>query len=128
MEIIPILGGAIASVLFVLIFQDEQPEIALLINLATSALIFLFAVTRLGTVIAAFESLAERTAVSPQYFTLILKIIAIAYIAEFGAQVCRDADLEALAGSVELAGRVVILLLAVPVLLTVFDLALNLLP
>ena len=84
MEIIPILGGAIASVLFVLIFQDEQPEIALLINLATSALIFLFAVTRLGTVIAAFESLAERTAVSPQYFTLILKIIAIAYIAEFG--------------------------------------------
>ena len=51
-----------------------------------------------------------------------------AYIAEFGSQICRDAGQEALAGTVELAGRVVILLLAVPILLTVFDLALKLLP
>ncbi|HKM40009.1 MAG TPA: stage III sporulation protein AD [bacterium] len=128
MEIIPITGVAIVCTLLVLIVRPEQPELALLFSLAVGTLIFLFAVTRLGSVVTALESLAHRTNINPQYFALVLKIIAIAYIAEFGAQICRDAGQDALAGSIELAGRVVILLLAVPILLTVFDLTLNLLP
>lgn len=128
MEIVPVLGVAVASTLIILLLRQEQPELALLLSLAVGTLIFLFAVTRLGSVIGVLQSLAQRTGVNPQYFTLILKIIAIAYIAEFGCQICRDAGQEALAGTVELAGRVIILLLSVPILLTVFDLALKLLP
>lgn len=128
MEIVPVLGVAVASTLLILLLRQDQPELGLLISLAVGALIFLFAVTRLGSVISVLQSLAQRTGVNPQYFTLILKIIAIAYISEFGCQICRDADQEALAGTVELAGRVIILTLSVPILVTVFDLALKLLP
>ncbi|HHV06907.1 MAG TPA: stage III sporulation protein AD [Firmicutes bacterium] len=128
MEIVPVLGVAVASTLLILLIRQEQPELALLLSLAVGALIFLFAVTRLGSVISVLQTLAQRTGVNPQYFALILKIIAIAYIAEFGCQLCRDAGQEALAGTVELAGRVIILLLSVPILVTVFDLALKLLP
>ncbi|HHT70731.1 MAG TPA: stage III sporulation protein AD, partial [Firmicutes bacterium] len=45
MEIIPILGVAIASTLLILIVRQEQPELALLLSLTVGALIFLFAVT-----------------------------------------------------------------------------------
>ncbi|MGI6129923.1 MAG: stage III sporulation protein AD [bacterium] len=128
MEIVSVLGVALASTLLILLLRRENEELAFLLSLAVGALIFLFAITRLGSVIAVLQSLAQQTGLNPQYLTLILKIIAIAYIAEFGAQVCRDASLEALAGTVELAGRVIILLLSIPIIVTVFDLALKLLP
>ncbi len=45
------------------------------------------------------------------YFSIILKIIGIAYIVEFGgAQVSRDAGEEAIASKIELGGKVVMII------------------
>ncbi|NLG86168.1 MAG: stage III sporulation protein AD [Firmicutes bacterium] len=128
MEIVRVLGIALISALLIVLLRQEHEELALLLGLLVAALIFLFAVTRLESIVVILQSLAQHTGVSPQYLTLILKIIAIAYIAEFGSQICRDADLEALAGTVELAGRVIILLLSAPIIVTIFNLVLKLLP
>ncbi|MDK2926421.1 MAG: stage sporulation protein [Bacillota bacterium] len=128
MEIISLIGIAIIATLLAVLIRRDRPELALLLALTAAALIFLFAVTRLAGVISVLEGLAQRTGINRQYFSLLLKIIAIAYIAEFGAQVCRDAGQEAVAGAVEVAGKVLILVLSVPILIAVFDLTLKLLP
>ncbi len=65
MEIVPVLGVAVASTLLILLIRQEQPELALLLSLAVGALIFLFAVTRLGSVISVLQTLAQRTGVNP---------------------------------------------------------------
>jgi stage III sporulation protein AD len=127
-EIISLIGIAIIATLLAVLIRRDRPELALLLALTAAALIFLFAVTRLAGVISVLEGLAQRTGINRQYFSLLLKIIAIAYIAEFGAQVCRDAGQEAVAGAVEVAGKVLILVLSVPILIAVFDLTLKLLP
>ncbi|HHV56272.1 MAG TPA: stage III sporulation protein AD [Firmicutes bacterium] len=128
MEIISLIGIAIIATLLAVLIRRDRPELALLLALTAAALIFLFAVTRLAGVISVLEGLAQRTGINRQYFSLLLKIIAIAYIAEFGAQICRDAGQEAVAGAVEVAGKVLILVLSVPILIAVFDLTLKLLP
>ncbi|BCV25129.1 stage III sporulation protein AD [Gelria sp. Kuro-4] len=128
MEIISLIGIAIIATLLALLIRRDRPELALLLALTAAALIFLFAVTRLAGVISVLEGLAQRTGINRQYFSLLLKIIAIAYIAEFGAQVCRDAGQEAVAGAVEVAGKILVLVLSVPILIAVFDLTLKLLP
>lgn len=128
MEIISLIGIAIIATLLAVLIRRDRPELALLLALTAAALIFLFAVTRLAGVISVLEGLAQRTGINRQYFSLLLKIIAIAYIAEFGAQVCRDAGQEAVAGAVEVAGKVLVLVLSVPILIAVFDLTLKLLP
>jgi len=127
-EIISLIGIAIIATLLAVLIRRDRPELALLLALTAAALIFLFAVTRLAGVISVLEGLAQRTGINRQYFSLLLKIIAIAYIAEFGAQICRDAGQEAVAGAVEVAGKVLILVLSVPILIAVFDLTLKLLP
>ncbi|MGI6604287.1 MAG: stage III sporulation protein AD [Firmicutes bacterium] len=128
MEILSVIGIATITALLAVLLNREKPELALLLGLATGTMILMFAMTRLAGVISVFEGLAERTGVDRQYFALLLKIIAIAYITEFGAQVCHDARQEALASTVELAGKALILLLAVPILTVVFELTLKLLP
>jgi stage III sporulation protein AD len=72
--------------------------------------------------------MALRAQLNMVFLSALLKIIGIAYIAEFGTQVCRDAGENALAFKVELAGKVMILILAVPIISTIVDTVERLLP
>ena len=62
------------------------------------------------------------------YLQTILKIIGIAYIAEFGSQVCRDAGEGAVANKIEFAAKVLIMVMAVPIIALVLDTIVRLLP
>ncbi|MDK2882373.1 MAG: stage sporulation protein [Bacillota bacterium] len=122
------IGMAVIATLLALLVKREHPAIAFIFAIGATVIIFLFALERLSSLLDVFRQLAERTGINLQYFNLLLKIIGIAYLAEFGAQFCRDANQETIAGAVELAGKVIILLLAVPILIAVFDLTLKLFP
>jgi stage III sporulation protein AD len=62
------------------------------------------------------------------YFTSVLKITGIAYISEFGAEICRDAGEGAIASKIEMAGKVIIIALAIPVITSLIDLVLKIMP
>lgn len=128
MEIVSVIGMAVLATLLALLLKRERPAIAFLLAIGATVIIFVFALERLSSLLDVFRQLAERTGINLQYFNLLLKIIGIAYLAEFGAQFCRDADQETIAGAVELAGKAIILLLSVPILVAVFDLTLKLFP
>jgi stage III sporulation protein AD len=119
---------AVLATFLALLIKREHPAIAFILAVGAAILILLFALGRLSSLLDVFRQLAERTGINLQYFNLLLKIIGIAYLAEFGAQFCRDAGQETIAGAVELAGKAIILLLSVPILIAVFDLTLKLFP
>ncbi|WP_427339192.1 stage III sporulation protein AD [Caloranaerobacter sp. DY30410] len=128
MEIIQIVGiGIIATILAVLLKQ-EKPEISLQISIVTGLIIFIFVISKLSYVIGVLSNLAQRIDIDFIYFSTILKIIGIAYIAEFGAQISRDAGEETIASKIELAGKILIMTLSVPILLAVLDLILKIMP
>ncbi|MDK2855774.1 MAG: stage sporulation protein [Bacillota bacterium] len=128
MEIVSVIGMAVLATFLALLIKREHPAIAFILAVGAAILILLFALGRLSSLLDVFRQLAERTGINLQYFNLLLKIIGIAYLAEFGAQFCRDAGQETIAGAVELAGKAIILLLSVPILIAVFDLTLKLFP
>ena len=74
------------------------------------------------------EEYAARADIRPMYFTAVLKITGIAYITEFGAEICRDAGEGAIAAKVEMAGKVIIVALAIPVISSLIDLVLRIMP
>ncbi len=55
-------------------------------------------------------------------------MLAVAYIADFTALICKDAGESAIAGKVELAGKVMIFYLAMPVMVAVLELINRMLP
>ena len=68
-------------------------------------IIFLFLITKIAEIISLLERLAVEGGINLIYLKTILKIIGIAYIAEFGAQITRDAGQGAIASKIELAGK-----------------------
>ena len=57
---------------------------------------------------------AAEYGIEAEYVGLCIKIIGIAYVAQLGVQVCTDAGETAVAGKVELCGRVLILAVSLP--------------
>lgn len=78
--------------------------------------------------IALISELAENANIHIVYLQTILKIIGIAYIAEFGAQIAKDAGQGAIASKIELAGKIFILVLAIPIIKAVIEMIIALLP
>ncbi len=128
MEILQVVAVGFVATTLLVIIRQQRPELAVLLSIAVGTLIFLFVLGQLATVLRALEELAARAGLDRFYLTTVLKIIGVAYLAEFGAQVCRDAGEGAVAAKVELAGKVLILVLAVPVIVAVLEFMLRLLP
>jgi stage III sporulation protein AD len=128
MEILQIVGLAMVAAVLAVILKQDRPEFALQISILTGIIIFTVMLTKITAVINVIQGLANRADIDEIYFNTILKIIGISYITEFGAQVCRDAGSTAIASKVEFAGKIIILVLAVPIIVALMDLVLGLIP
>ncbi|WP_026906658.1 stage III sporulation protein AD [Paucisalibacillus globulus] len=128
MDIIQIVTlGIIASILFI-ILKDMRGPFAFILILITGIAIFLAVISQIGSIIRLIEVLGQRASISGMYIETILKIIGIAYITELGASITKDAGLGAVASKIELAGKIFILLLAIPIITAVVEAILNFLP
>jgi len=128
LEIFQIVGIALIATILAVLIKDQRPEIALQISIVTGLIIFLLVIIKLASVLEVLQQLSGRINIDLVYISTILKIVGIAYIAEFGAQVCRDAGETAIASKIELAGKVIIMVLAVPILMALMDLIINIMP
>lgn len=128
MEIIQIVGLGFVVTLLTLIIRSQRPEIAVQLSLALAAIIFFMVLAKIDVVLNLFRELADKASVSQMYLNTILKIIGIAYITEFGAQVCRDAGEGAVAAKIEFAGKILVMVMAVPIIALVLETIVKLIP
>lgn len=126
MEMVQIVGVGMVAAVLSLVVRRSHPELAVQITIVVSCLVLLFLLSKLRTIIDLFEEMAKRAGVDEAYLIILLKIIGISYLTEFGAQVCRDANEGAIAAKVEIAGKVMILLMAVPIITFALDTILGL--
>lgn len=128
MDIVQIITlGIVASLLFI-ILKDVNPTFAFFIVIITGTMILFAIVKQVGIIIHLLRSLSEKASVDKLYMETILKIIGIAYITELGANMTRDAGLSSVAGKIELAGKMFILILAIPIISAVIEVLLSFLP
>lgn len=111
----------IVAVLLALQFKGGRQEYGLYLVLAAGLLIFSGIIGQMEVVLKTIREYLEETAVAGAYLTILYKLIGIAYIAEFASGICKDAGYSFLAGQIELAGKLTILTLSMPVVLAVFQ-------
>lgn len=126
-DLLKILAIAMITVLAHVIVRQTRPEIAMIISIAGSVMIIILAVNSLSSVFSSFYHIFDVTGVNTSLLTPLLKIIAIGYIAEFGANICFDAGVSSIADKVLFAGKLIILLLSLPIITTVVDMVVALL-
>lgn len=128
MDIVQIVGLGLIVTFFIILIKRQKPELALPLSLVLGIIIFFMVLSKLEVVLTLFRDLADKAGLNQLYLNTLLKVIGIAYMTDFGAQICRDAGEGAVASKIELAGKVLIMVLAVPILALVLDTLVKLLP
>lgn len=121
MDIFQIAGLGIVASLILLLLRKERPELALGAALVAGLMLFFLILPRLSSVISVFGDLATESGLEPLYFGIILKVLAISYVGDFASAICRDAGEEIMASRVEMAGKVLILVSALPIVQEVLN-------
>ena len=128
MEILQIVGIGIVATVLIVILKNTKPEFALYISLVTGLVIFSMVIGKIGYIIEVLNTLSRRANIDFTYFSTMLRIIGIAYIVEFGSQISKDAGESSIAMKIELGGKVIIMVLAIPIILALMDLIIKILP
>ena len=116
MDVFKIVSLGIAAAVLAVFVKNWRREIALQISLIAAALMFFYVLPYLKTVFEVFRDISERVGMDVKYITIVLKVIGIAYVAQFGAELCRDAGETAIASKIEFGAKVMIVALSVPVM------------
>lgn len=125
MEILKIIAfGLMASILIniVSVHGGYSKAYGDLIRMATVIFMMIFIVSQLGSVYQVVKDLAVKLHMDDTYLSIILKVVAIAYLAEFGSQLCEDAGEKAIGGKIQWVGKVMIFVVATPVILALMNL------
>ena len=127
MEILKIAAVALTGVILASVMKTVNKEITIYIILATVIILFLSIIDKLWEAFRFLEEIYDNVTYGRSFFPVIIKVLAVAYITDFTAQLCRDSGENAIGSKVELAGKVMIFYLAMPVLSAILELISSLL-
>ncbi len=122
MEILKIAALALCAVMLIVLVKNYKPEFGVFTAVACSVLILYFLADSLKYAFVYMSQLYGQLSFGKAYFPVIIKVLAIAYITEFTSQLCRDAGESSIASKVELAGKVIIFCVAIPVFVSILEL------
>lgn len=128
MEIWQIVGLALIVTVISVVLKQIRPEIALQLTILAGASIFILLMSKIKVIVDLLQNLADQANISSYYLLIVLKIVGVAYLAEFGAQICRDAGEGALATKIELAAKVAVIVLAIPIIVAITESLVRLVP
>ena len=106
----------------ILIVEKNNKEIGILLVLVVSMCVFLSVFMSVKEIIIVLKKLADGAGINHAYLELLLKVTGIAYLVEIVKNVCMDAGNSTLASKTELAGKVSIAILAIPLITNVVSL------
>ena len=102
-------GGLLSSVL-----RPQRPELALCLSLLAGVLVVGMLLRQLSPLVTALRRMTALGGVGENHLGVVLRGAGICLVTQLAADTCRDAGDTALAGKAELTGRILLLLLTVP--------------
>lgn len=128
MEIIKIIGIALIALIIIILLKQYRPEFAVYISLLTGVLILLLVMDKLTGIINLLQTFANKTSINSTFLTLLIKITGIAFLSEFAVSICKDSGEGAIASKIEIGSKIIIIAMSIPILSSLLEVILKVLP
>ena len=122
MQIFQLVGIAFVTAVAALILKGTKPELAFAVTVAGSVILLLFVFEMLKGTVAIFGDIADEAGLNSSLIKILLKMVGIGYLVEFSAGILNDFGQNSVADKLIFCGKVVILVLAIPILESVLTL------
>ena len=128
MDIVKIVGIALVSLIIIILLKQYKPEFAIYISVLTGVLILILVMDKLTGIINLINSIVSKSNINTEFITLLIKITGIAFLSEFAVSICKDSGEAAIASKIEIGSKIIIISMAIPILSSLLELILELLP
>lgn len=126
MEIAAIVGVVILATFLAVLLRQQRPEQAMAVSLLAGIGILALVLSRAVPVFQTLQQLLQTEALPAEYGTIVFKGLGICLLTQLTADTCRDAGENALAAKAELAGKLLMVMLALPLFEKLAELAASL--
>lgn len=127
MEAVQVVIIGIVSTILIVVLKKTNAEFSIYIGIAASIVIFFIIIDKLSVILDLMSRITGLININDIYIKILLQILGIAFITEFGAQLCKDAGQQAIASKIEMVGKIMILIISMPVILSIINMITNIL-
>ena len=128
MDIIKIIGVGLIALIIIIIVKQYRPEFTMYVSVAAGIIILLLVMDKLSEIINLLTNLANRTSINNEFIFLLIKITGIAILTEFASSVCKDSGETAIASKVDMGGKIIIIAMSIPIIASLLETILKVLP
>lgn len=122
-----LVGIAFIAAVAVILIKNTKPELAFAVSVAGGIILLLITFETFRGALSIFSEIAEVTGIDASLVKIILKMIGIGYLVEFSAGILSDFGQNSLADKLVFAGKILVLVLALPIVRSVLELVKQLL-
>ena len=111
----------IVTIIIAMAMKQGKAEYATFVSFTGCILIAWIAVRLLEGITGSLERVERLLHIDMEYVALLMKMIGVTYLSEFASSLCKDAGYSAVAGQIELVGKLTILTIGMPIVLALFE-------
>lgn len=128
LEVIKVIGVGFISLIIIMILKQYKPEFTIYASLIGGALIFLLVIDKLSGIITLLSNLSSKLSYNNKFLIILIKITGITFLTEFATSICKDSGETAIANKVDLAGKILIISMSIPIISSLLETILKILP
>jgi stage III sporulation protein AD len=126
MEVVTIAMVAVVVALLGVILRQQRPEQAMMLVLIAGITVLMLVLTRASEVFQTLRDMLSKSGLSGGYIQILFKGLGICLITQLASDTCKDAGESAMASKAELAGRISLLMVGLPLFQKITSVALSL--
>ncbi|MDO5300387.1 MAG: stage III sporulation AC/AD family protein [Clostridia bacterium] len=127
MQWIRLIGFCLLAAAMVMMLRQMNPAVAGLLSVAFGALVVGMVLPGVKAYIETIQSFLNSLDLDAEYYRIMLKAMGIVLVTQMAVQICRDMDAPSIARRAELCGRIALLGVAMPVFITLTQMAVDVL-
>ena len=116
LEVSKIIGVAFVTTIASILLKPTKPELSFAVTVTGVIVVLLFIVDGLQNTLSVFTSIAAVTGIENGLLKILIKIVGVGYLTEFGASILQDFGGNSMADKVVLGGKIAIVLLSMPMI------------
>ncbi len=128
MDIFRIIGIGLLTCIAALIIKQIRPEFYIVVVIAGSIVILFMIIDELKTVFDYFLTIFNKTNLNYELWSNMLKIVGVGFLTEFASGICVDTGNASIGEKIVIAGKILILCLALPIISNLLNVIIEILP
>lgn len=127
MNILSIISIALVSVIIINLVNKYNPDFSIIATVVAGIILLVSIVGYFTDIVDNFEKIVNLTGINHDIFSVVLKVVGLSYITQFSSDICKDFGVVSIAQKVELAGKIAIFTVALPIVSSMINMVMELL-